>query len=305
MVFSFFKKGVSKLSSALSKTRQFFTSKLKSLLSRDLNDEVLEELEQALYEADFGITLSQALVERLRSAKEKELEGRLELLKKSLLEDLGEAKDFDQELLSSSAPQVIFMVGANGQGKTTTSAKLASRYQKAGKKVLLVGADTFRAAGSSQMMHWAEKVGVEVVGGKQGQDAAAIVYDALQAAQARGIDLVIVDTAGRLHSKTPLIEELSKMGRVADKVIAGAPHHTLLVLDATVGQNALETARVFQEAAQVSGLVLTKLDGSAKGGIVVQVKRQYHLPIYFVGLGEQEEDLQVFDPAGFVDALFE
>jgi fused signal recognition particle receptor len=205
----------------------------------------------------------------------------------------------------STRPWVILFLGVNGVGKTTTIGKIAAQYRDAGKKVLLVAGDTFRAAAIEQLEAWGRRVGVEIIKHRPGADPSAVVFDGMQAAKSRGIDVLLIDTAGRLHTKLHLIEELKKIRRVIAREQSDAPHETLLVLDATTGQNGLQQARVFKEATDISGIVLTKLDGTAKGGVIISIQEELSVPVRYIGVGEDVEDLQPFDPAGFVQALFE
>ena len=210
-----------------------------------------------------------------------------------------------EEELPLHSPEVILVVGVNGVGKTTTIAKLANYYKTQGKSVLLAAADTFRAAASEQLTIWAERVGVPIVKHQEGADPAAVVFDALASAKARQADIVIIDTAGRLHTKTNLMEELKKIGRVADRQVPGAPHQTLLILDGTTGQNAVSQAKLFGEAVPITGIVVTKLDGTAKGGVVISVKEELGVPVRWIGIGEKMDDLKPFNAADFANALFE
>lgn len=259
------------------------------------------DLEDVLLGADVGTATTRVLLERLRAAAPR-LTTPEELraaLRTELVALLGAPAPPPPDVV----PLVVLVVGVNGVGKTTTIAKLAHRYREAGKRVLLVAADTFRAAAAEQLKHWADRVGADCVRHQAGGDPAAVVHDGLAAAQARGADVVIIDTAGRLHVKQHLIEELKKIVRVIGRQVAGAPHEVLLVLDATTGQNAVRQARVFEEAVRVTGLVLTKLDGTAKGGAVVAIRSELGIPIRFVGVGERLEDLVPFSAEAFVDAL--
>jgi fused signal recognition particle receptor len=205
----------------------------------------------------------------------------------------------------SARPWVILFIGVNGVGKTTTIGKIAAQYRDAGKKVLLVAGDTFRAAAIEQLEAWGRRVGVEIIKHRAGADPSAVVFDGMQAAKSRGIDVLLIDTAGRLHTKLHLIEELKKIRRVIARELPDAPHETLLVLDATTGQNGLQQARVFKEATDITGIVLTKLDGTAKGGVIISIQEELSVPVRYIGVGEEVEDLQPFDPAGFVQALFD
>ncbi|NLF34727.1 MAG: signal recognition particle-docking protein FtsY [Clostridiales bacterium] len=269
-----------------------------------LDDEFYEELEETLILSDMGVHTAQAVVETLRRrVKEeriKELEGARTCVKSVLREmlDVGPT-----ELDLSTKPSVVLFIGVNGVGKTTTIGKLGRRYKEEGKKVLLCAADTFRAAAAEQLTVWAARSGLDMVKHGEGADPAAVVFDAMNAARARGVDVVLVDTAGRLHNKQNLMNELSKLGRVIDREGAGWARETLLVLDATTGQNGVIQARQFMEAAGITGIVLTKLDGTAKGGVVVAIARDLGVPVKFVGLGEGLDDLQPFDAERYVEAF--
>ncbi|HKO03615.1 MAG TPA: signal recognition particle-docking protein FtsY [Candidatus Acidoferrales bacterium] len=298
-----------RLKESVGKTREVLTMPLGELLSggRKIDDELLRKLETALLSADLGVRTTREVLAALReeAAQQKisdsgqvrgELKKQLERILRSPASTNG---------TSQAAPVVIFVVGVNGTGKTTTIGKLANRLRREGRSVLLCAADTFRAAAIEQLEIWAGRNGIEMIRQKPGADPAAVVYDAMTAARARGVDVVIVDTAGRLHTKSNLMAELEKMKRTAAKQVAGAPHEVLLVLDATTGQNGLVQAREFTEHAGVTGLVLTKLDGTAKGGIAVAIVRELGLPIRYVGTGEQIDDLVPFDAATFVNSLLD
>jgi fused signal recognition particle receptor len=263
----------------------------------------LEELETSLLSADIGPALTQEIVEGARrQARAGTLDGSglREALRAALVAALGGAGAAEAPV---DPPRVIFIVGVNGGGKTTTIGKLAAREQASGRKVIVVAADTFRAAAIDQLERWAERAGVEVVRHREGSDPSAVVFDALTAARARRIDTVLVDTAGRLHTKAPLMAELQKMARIAAREIPGAPHEVLLVIDATTGQNGLQQAREFTKAAVITGVVLTKLDGTAKGGVALVIRRELGVPIRYVGVGEGLDDLLEFDTAAYVDGL--
>lgn len=298
-----------KLKESLSKTRQVFVEKIETLLTgyRKPDEEFFEELEEALIQADVGVTTSMQLVEKLRRiCRERKIEN-ASLLKDVLADEiaaiLGEERT---ELNLSGQPySVILVVGVNGVGKTTTIGKLAWYLKGQGKRVILAAGDTFRAAAIDQLEIWGNRVGVEVIRQQEGSDPAAVAFDALQAARARKADVIIIDTAGRLHNKVNLMEELKKIKRVIQREVPSAPHEVLLVLDATTGQNAVNQAKIFGEAAGVTGIVLTKLDGTAKGGVVISIKNELKVPVKFVGIGEKMEDLRLFDPREFAAALFE
>jgi fused signal recognition particle receptor len=284
-----------RLRSSLGRTRNVIRLPIGRFDPR--SDESWEELEEALISADVGMAATDVLVERLRKRRD--------------VDDLGEAlAEETAALLGEPAtlavrehPSVILVVGVNGTGKTTTIGKLAHRLSEHGRSVLIAAADTFRAAADEQLEIWAERAGADFVGSTKGADPAAVAFDGVAAAQSRGRDVVLVDTAGRLHTQTNLMDELRKVRRVIEGRLEGAPHETLLVLDATTGQNGLQQAKLFQEAVGVTGVVLTKLDGSAKGGIVLPVAVELGLPVKLVGVGESLEDLQPFDPADFARAL--
>ncbi len=294
---------------SLTKTRKGFFGQIVGLLgANEISDELWEELEELLILADVGVSTTVELVGRLQARVEKahvrRADGVMALLKEELLACLDGAKrplaTEEKRLLT-----VVLIVGANGSGKTTSIGKLACYYQHQGHKVLLAAADTFRAAAIDQLKIWGQRAGSEVIAHAPGADPGAVVYDAIRASQSRGIDLLIVDTAGRLHTKYNLMQELKKVHGVAAKQVHRAPHETWLVLDATTGQNALSQARHFKEAVDVSGIILTKLDGTAKGGIVFAIARELGLPIRFVGTGESLDDLAAFDAEVFVEGLFE
>ena len=298
-----------RMKQAVTRTRESFNS--IAALTREVDDRSLDELELALLAADIGGPTTDAILTTLRErALRKGIATGAELkslLKAELLRILTEV---DAPLLPPSAPpEVIMMVGVNGTGKTTTSGKLSALYRREapghseGRTVLLCAADTFRAAAIEQLAVWAERSGVDLIKTRQGGDPSAALFDALTAAKARGIGVLIVDTAGRLHTKADLMKELDTMRRTCERLVPGAPHETLLVIDATTGQNGLQQARLFTEAAHVTGIVLTKLDGSAKGGIVVAIAHELGLPVRFAGVGEKLEDILAFDPAAFVDSL--
>jgi len=275
---------------------------------RRIDESVLDELEELLILSDVGVETAEAVVEDLRQHARREgvvnEEDVITILKQDLVALFDSANDQSPKP-EAPHPLVISLVGVNGTGKTTTIAKLAHLFHSDGKKVLLAAADTFRAAAADQLSIWAERVGVDVVQALPGADPAAVAYDALKAAVARNIDVLLIDTAGRLHTKANLMAELAKIHKVLAKIVPEAPHEVLLVLDATTGQNGLAQAKQFAQAVGVTGLVLTKLDGTAKGGIVFSIVRELKLPVRYIGLGEKLEDLAPFDPHDFVDALFQ
>lgn len=303
MVFgAFFKK----IKQGLAKTRAVFSGvatlfRLKGRVDRAF----LEELEKRLYEADVGTAATTEIVERVRQAfQEKEITGDVEAFVKQQLKALLDSGKTGINW-NTSGPTVVMVAGVNGSGKTTSIAKLARRFQQDGKKVMVAACDTFRAAAIDQLTIWSERIGCDIVKGQPGSDAASVAHDACEKAKARQFDIVIVDTAGRLHTQANLMRELEKIPRVITKLIDGAPHEVLLVLDATTGQNAITQAEKFQKAIQCSGIVLAKLDGTAKGGVIFAIKSKLGLPVKFIGIGEQLDDLQPFDPDEYVEALFE
>lgn len=298
-----------RLREKLTKVRETFVEKIESVISRrrEIDEELYEELEEALIQADVGVAAALEIVERVKiQVKERRISDPAQLkpfFKEELLRILGtEAVPL---ALPEEPPGVVLLVGVNGTGKTTTAGKLAHYFREQGKKVILAAADTFRAAAIDQLEVWARRAGVDIIKQREGSDPAAVVYDALQAAKARRADVVLVDTAGRLHTKTNLMEELKKLRRVAAREVPGAPHEVLLVLDATTGQNAINQAKLFGEATGLTGIVLTKLDGTAKGGVVVAIKKELGLPVKFAGTGEKIEDLVPFNPEEFVAAIFD
>jgi fused signal recognition particle receptor len=300
-----------RLKQSVTKTRSELSAKVEQILTGDrpVDPAVLGQLEAALLSADIGVATTREVLAALRrQVNERALAGSAELraeLKNQILRVLATPPAVSSNGQTDAAPRVIFVVGVNGAGKTTTIGKLAHRLKQEGRTVLLCAADTFRAAAVEQLDIWARRAGVDLIKQKSGADPAAVVYDALVAAGARHADAVIVDTAGRLHTKSNLMAELEKMKRTAAKLIPGAPHDVLLVMDATTGQNGLSQAREFTGHVGVTGIVLTKLDGTAKGGIVVAIARELGLPIRFVGTGEQMDDLVPFDAQTFVNSLFD
>jgi fused signal recognition particle receptor len=272
-----------------------------------IDEELLEDLEEILITADLGMQTTRKLIDALQQRRGRGQLETPEQLRSALMEGLEQLLQLDTRPLNveSAKPYVIMVVGVNGVGKTTTIGKLANQLTRQGKKVLLGAGDTFRAAAAEQLTIWGERAGADVVRHQEGADPGAVAFDAAKAAVARKADVLILDTAGRLHTKVNLMEELKKLRRILDREIPDAPHETLLVLDATTGQNALNQARLFNEAVAIDGIALTKLDGTAKGGIVVAIAAELQLPVRFVGIGEGVDDLRPFDPAMFVEALFE
>jgi fused signal recognition particle receptor len=287
----------SRLRDSLGKTRRAMTEQLAAAAFDPADDEAWERLEEALLVADVGVPTTAELVRRLEARPD------LGELGEALATEAAEVLGEPGRLGLDGRPTVILVVGVNGTGKTTTIGKLASRLSEHGHSVILAAADTFRAAAEEQLEIWAQRAGADFVGSERGGDPAAVAYDAIEAATARGRDVVIVDTAGRLHTQTNLMEELAKVRRVIERRLDGAPHETLLVIDATTGQNGLQQARLFGEAVDVSGVALTKLDGSAKGGVALAIAHELGLPVKLVGVGEGIEDLRPFDPQDFARAL--
>ena len=292
-----------RLRAGLAKTRQALTARVDDLLGRGIDPSFYDELEELLIQADLGVPGTEAVIARLRERARTDARTP-ESLRRALVEiltgELGEAAP----LTLTPPPGVVVILGTNGSGKTTTMGKLAARLKGEGKKVLLAAGDTFRAAAIDQLEVWAQRVGVDLVRHNPGADPSAVVYDAAQAARARHADVLIVDTAGRLHTKANLMEELKKVDRVLRRELPGSPVEALLVLDATTGQNGIIQARQFKAALPLTGIVLTKLDGTARGGVVVAISRELGLPVKFVGVGEGLDDLQPFDPRAFAAALF-
>ena len=307
MVLKFLKSSYQKVKQALSKTSSLLGQKLRSLFQNKIDDATLQQLEQLFYEADLGIQTSAALTKKVeqiyRNNPNLKGEDLIEEIRKEIVNLLSAQNVQIKE--TSSGPLVILIVGVNGNGKTTSVAKLARRFKENGQKVLIAAADTFRAAAIEQLEIWANRIDVEIVKGASNSDPAAVVFDALTAAKARHVNVVLVDTAGRLHTRHDLMKELEKVKKVCQKVIPDSPHETLLVLDATVGQNAVDQAKIFHQHTPLTGLILTKLDGTAKGGIIINIQSQLNLPVKFIGIGENLEDLEPFDPAQFAQALFD
>jgi fused signal recognition particle receptor len=298
-----------RLKAGIQKTRSGLMEKLEDAVAgrKEIDREVLDELEYALITADIGANTTAEILERIRQRVDRKLVGDTAELKTLIREHLLEILQATERPVPqvTEPPAVILVVGVNGAGKTTSIGKLTRRFQSEGRNVLLCAADTFRAAAIEQLEIWAQRTGAPIIKQQPGADPSAVLFDALQAARARKSDCVIVDTAGRLHTKVNLMAELDKMRRTAARVIPGAPHEVLLVIEATTGQNGLEQARKFTESSAVTGIILTKLDGTAKGGVVVAISRELNLPIRYVGVGEQLDDLLPFDPETFVASLFD
>ncbi|MBN1918497.1 MAG: signal recognition particle-docking protein FtsY [Verrucomicrobia bacterium] len=302
-------KGIfNRLKSGLKKTHDRITAPLMRFVTgKRVDQDALDELEATFLQADMGVETTERLLEVIRTTYKEE--GRIDhdrLIERLETELVGElAEDAEPLIIAPQPPTVILVVGVNGTGKTTTIAKLGKMLMDDGKSVFFAACDTFRAAAIEQLAIWAERVGAGLIKHQHGADPAAVAFDAVEAARARGIDYLIIDTAGRLHTKVNLMEEIKKIQRTIRKKLPDAPHETLLVLDATTGQNALQQARLFNDALGLTGLVLTKLDGTAKGGIVISIQREFHVPVKFIGVGEGFDDLQPFVPAQFARALLE
>lgn len=296
-----------KLKRGLEKTRKSFTEKIEQVILgyAKIDDDLLDDLEAIMISSDMGVKTTDMLMEEIRKGiKKKEITGPSDLrpfLQKKTAElfAVGEKESYLERPL-----HVIMVVGVNGVGKTTTIAKLGNYYREQGKKVVFAAADTFRAAAIDQLEIWGQRIGVDVIKHTEGSDPAAVTFDAIAASKARKADVLIIDTAGRLHTKSNLMEELKKIKRVSEREIAGAPHETLLVLDATTGQNALNQAKIFGQTSEITGLVLTKLDGTAKGGVVIAIKSELDIPVKWIGVGEGVNDLRPFVAKDFVEALF-
>jgi len=293
-----------KLKNGLTKTRENIGGKIAALISssKALDDEFYDELEELLILADVGVNTAETIIKEIKAQvkqqKIKDPEQVKALLKEELVNILT-AKETSNE----TYPKIILVVGVNGVGKTTTIGKLAYKFKQDGKKVIIAAADTFRAAAAEQLEIWSKRAGVDIIKHEEGSDPAAVVYDAIQSAKARQADVIICDTAGRLHNKKNLMEELKKINRIIDREYPEAAKEVLLVLDATTGQNAISQARVFKEAVDINGIVLTKLDGTAKGGVVLAITNELNVPVRYIGVGEGIDDLQNFDPSSFVNAL--
>ncbi len=304
---AFFKSVFGSIKKGLERTREVFAGGLRSLLhGRSLDEQLIGELESKLIQSDVGVAATRRLIDGIRadyrSGKQTTGEDVLAYLKQELKAMWPEQ---DRALrFAASGPTVILVAGVNGAGKTTSVAKIAASLRGAGKSVLLAACDTYRAAAVHQLEVWSERLGVQVVKGKQGGDPAAVAFDACEAALARNVDVLLIDTAGRLHTQDPLMRQLTKIRDVAARKIPGAPHEVLLVLDATTGQNAVRQAEEFKKAIDITGLFLAKLDGTAKGGVVVAIHQATGVPVKFIGVGETPQDVQPFDPAAFVDAMF-
>jgi fused signal recognition particle receptor len=303
-----------RLKEGLSKTRESLVGKLRSVLfmGRKIDAQLLSEIEEILITSDVGVTTTEKIISRLTDRVKKdniqEAELILDVLKEEIAAMVAQSPSAQNDATfaidEATKPHVIMLIGVNGVGKTTTIGKLAHNYKRAGRSVLIGAADTFRAAANEQLEVWAQRAGVEIVQQQHGADPAAVAYDTLSAAKARGTDVVIIDTAGRLHNKQGLMQELEKIGRVMKKIQPEAPHDIFLALDATTGQNALQQAKEFTKVAPITGIILTKLDGTAKGGAVLAITDAMQIPVRYIGVGERIDDLQVFDASAFVEAMF-
>ena len=297
-----------RLKSGLGKTRGGFTSRIGSLLTgRKIDEDLFDELEEALIEADLGISTAMKLMDTLRDRVEAEKIKDSDKLKDILIEEIETILAEGQKPLTveKGTLKVVLVTGVNGVGKTTTIGKMAAKYKNEGYKVILCAGDTFRAAAAEQLSMWAQRTGVDIVKHGEGADPGAVVFDGIQAAKSRKADVLLIDPAGRLQNKNNLMAELSKINKIIDRELPGSPKESLIVLDASTGQNAISQAHSFGEIADLTGIILTKIDGTAKGGIIVGIIDEMHLPVYFVGVGEQVEDLQDFDASSFASALFE
>jgi fused signal recognition particle receptor len=300
---NFFKKWIK----GLDKTRKVTFSRLASIFgTNEITDKTWDDLEELFIQADAGVETTESIIESMKKTSRSEGFTKADELTEALQSELRsrlKTPDDPMKMIETAKPFVILMVGVNGSGKTTTAAKLAKQYKDAGKKVMLAAADTFRAAAIDQLQVWGDRLNIPVIAGVEGGDSAAVAYDATTAAIARGIDVLIIDTAGRLQSRYNLMEELKKVYRVTGKALPGAPHAVWIVLDATTGQNAMSQAKAFKEAVKVDGVILSKLDTSAKGGMAFCIAGELGLPIIYAGLGEKPEDLMVFDPDNFIEGI--
>ncbi|WP_303059721.1 signal recognition particle-docking protein FtsY [Veillonella magna] len=295
-----------KIKKGLEKTRKQFVKNVERVVIgyAQIDDDFLDDLEAVMLTGDLGVRTTEYLMKEIRRGVTEGIINNTGDVMPFMEARIAEMLGAQEEEMTLHNPEVILVVGVNGVGKTTTIAKLAHYYKEEGKSVILAAADTFRAAASEQLTIWADRAGVPIVKHKEGADPAAVVFDALASAKAKQADVVIIDTAGRLHTKTNLMEELKKIGRVADKQVPGAPHQTLLVLDGTTGQNAVSQAKLFGQAVPVNGIVVTKLDGTAKGGVVISIKEELGVPVRWIGVGEGMDDLRPFNAKDFTNALF-
>lgn len=303
------KKGFfSKLIDGLAKTRDSFVSGIDSIFSgfSEIDEDFYEELEEVLIMADIGVATTEKIIDALRQKVKEQKIKEIEVCRKLLIDSIKDQMRVDEHAYDfENETSIVMLIGVNGVGKTTSVGKLAGQMKSRGKKVVLAAADTFRAAAIEQLTEWANRAGVEIIAGQEGGDPASVVFDAVNAAKARNADVLICDTAGRLHNKKNLMEELKKINRIIDREFPNAHRETLVVLDGTTGQNALAQAKQFNEVADITGIILTKLDGTAKGGIAIAIQSEMNIPVKFIGIGEKIDDLQKFNADSFVDALFE
>lgn len=297
----------SKISKGLQKTRLSMAGAIDNVLHgvNEITDEMFDDLEEILVMGDVGVTTATEIIDRLRAKVAKDNLRNGEQVRKAIKQIVAELLDGGEQMEMITMPSIILVIGVNGVGKTTTIGKMAAMYKAQGKKVILGAADTFRAAAIDQLQIWADRAGVDIVKHKEGADPAAVVFDTINAGKARNADIIIIDTAGRLHNKKNLMDELAKIYRVIDRELPWSDRESLLVLDATTGQNAVNQAREFKNVAEITGIVLTKLDGTARGGVVLAIKHDLNVPVKFVGVGEQVDDLQPFSPAAFAEGLFD
>ncbi len=297
----------SKISKGLQKTRLSMAGAIDNVLHgvNEITDEMFDDLEEILVMGDVGVTTAAEIIDRLRAKVAKENLRNGKQVRVAIKEIVAELLDGGEQMEMITMPSIILVIGVNGVGKTTTIGKMAAMYKAQGKKVILGAADTFRAAAIDQLQIWADRAGVDIVKHKEGADPAAVVFDTINAGKARNADIIIIDTAGRLHNKKNLMDELAKIYRVIDRELPWSDRESLLVLDATTGQNAVNQAREFKNVAEITGIVLTKLDGTARGGVVLAIKHDLNVPVKFVGVGEQMDDLQPFSPAAFAEGLFD
>ena len=305
MVFGWVKNSWNAVRKALTSTRRALTERIKALIGKKVDEHLFEELEEILFDADLGVTVTQDIIKNIRLFVREHPEATVETILACLEETLSkEMGGYNFELAQNpDGPTVILVIGANGSGKTTTIAKLAHSFVSEKKTVLLAAADTFRAAAQEQLAVWGERLNVNVIKAANLADPAAVAFDAITAAKSRGVDVLIIDTAGRLENKQHLLRELEKVKKSCQKALPGSPHETLLVLDATIGQNGVEQAKTFHSSMGITGLVLTKLDGSAKGGVVIAIQKQLSLPVKYIGIGESLDSLVPFDPKAFVHSM--
>lgn len=305
MVFGWVKGSWTAVRNALSSTRTALTKRLQALFGRKIDESLLEELEEILYDADLGVQVTSDILKNiklfLKDHPDATVDTLLSILEETMVREIADLPC--TFVTAEQSPTVILVIGANGSGKTTSIAKLAHLFASKGKSVLLAAADTFRAAAQEQLSIWAQRLHVDIITSAYQADPAAVAFDAITAAKSRGVDVLIIDTAGRLENKQHLMRELEKVKRSCQKALPGSPHETLLVLDATIGQNGVEQAKAFHGSLEITGLILTKLDGSAKGGVVIAIQKQLSLPVKFIGVGESVDSLVPFDPKNFVHSL--